>query len=66
MAQRKWGSKRVGYVSKEMLGKGSNPNEYLRRYFLDYCIGGYSKRNKTLPGFLLFFYMFHMIQDKVY
>ncbi len=33
MDQRKWGSERVWYVSKEMPGRDSNPNEYLRGYF---------------------------------
>ncbi len=42
----------VGYVSKEMPGRGSFPKEYLRGYFLDYCTGS------TVKGIKLFFQAF--------
>jgi hypothetical protein len=39
-------------VSKEMPGRSSNLKNIVGGYFLDYCIGGYSKKNEVLPGVL--------------
>ncbi len=65
MDQNKWRSERVGYVSKETPGRDSNPNEYMRGYFLDTVSGATVKVTKLFLAFFnlfnVFFRKFHYI-----